>query len=94
MKNPINEEMVMIKWADSAASCLNWHWESEWTTDVVTIISIGFLIRETNDTITIIPNISLPKDGEERQGRGELTVPRQTIISMERIKLASCSKTK
>ena len=51
-------KIVQIKWIDSCASNQNWNFVQDFDGDIepIKIISVGFLLQENDDVITIAQN--------------------------------------
>lgn len=79
--------LVLLEWVDS-------HKSNDWKDielladgcDHLHIRSIGWVIAENDDCITIVPHLSGEKNGNVRvYGCGEMTIPRVAILREEEI---------
>lgn len=72
-----NNRLVLIEWVDSYSFYEQWDFIKEIAEpEIVKCISVGFVIKETDDSIMILPHIS----GENEAGRGGICIPKISII--------------
>ncbi len=80
--NEIPYKLVMVKWADSYGCSPVWAEIPAGPPTPHYCFSAGWLVRESEDAIVIVPHIS-PKNreiGAEESGCGEMTIPRRAIL--------------
>jgi hypothetical protein len=71
--------MVLVEWEDSARPIPSWEWVDNYQVpDVISCISVGFLIADEKSAIALAPNLG--DVGRERiQASGILRVPRSAV---------------
>lgn len=73
-------ELKLVKWVDAFGCPAGWQHEEEVEKGVSVVQSVGFVIDETEQTLTLAPHIGgLNRDN--RQMAGVITLPKQQIIS-------------
>ena len=75
-------KMVLIEWDDSASAKEDvWLSPKQWVTRYSKIRSVGFVVNEDNDCITIMAHLAdCGKDGPE-SGKGGISIPKSCITS-------------
>lgn len=80
-------KLVQVKWVDS-------HSFDGWATleqlkeyhIVSTCISIGWLLNDEKDSITLVPHINFDKEGETiNQCSGDMTIPRVAVTEIKEL---------
>ncbi|MCM1513357.1 MAG: hypothetical protein NC112_09680 [Oxalobacter formigenes] len=71
-------KVELIKWIDTFGCPLGWEFEDEFETKTTKVRSVGFVLKETEEFIVLVPHIS---GSERRQLAGHISIPRQQIIS-------------
>jgi hypothetical protein len=75
------EKLFKIEWVDSHGGCEDWiHREDLKPLGVVTCVSVGFVIDETEDCITLSHTVS------DNQILGRLSIPKVAIKKQRRLK--------
>lgn len=77
--------LVHVEWEDSAQPISNWVWIDEHATKAVRCISVGYLIAENKNAISIAANLG-NLDRDRVQASGVIQIPRSCIIRTRRIK--------
>ena len=74
-------KLAKVCWIDSRGASSNWrHFEDiAEDSDICRCWSVGWVISETDEKITICPNIGHDPD----QGCGEMSIPKIAVVSME-----------
>lgn len=79
MKTNENFSLVYLEWLDSASS-QGWSSIEDYKPDGIFCKSVGWIIRETEDLITIASNIGAPTlDKSVDQACGWMTIPKAVI---------------
>ena len=76
-------KLVQVKWVDS-------HSFDSWVdieqlkdySEVVHVVSVGWLVNECKETVTITPHVAFGKGGEISQCSGDMTIPRVAITKI------------
>ena len=68
-----------------------WMVMSKWQSKSVECVSVGYIIEECEDRLTLAPHIAHHDDGDHRQAAGVMVIPKRSIISRE--VLVTCPKT-
>lgn len=76
-------KLVMVEWVDSYGVSSSW----EDTSDIskvqpVNCVSVGWVLFEDDTVVTVLPHKAILPGGGT-QGCGEMTIPRQAIISVK-----------
>jgi hypothetical protein len=72
-------KMVLVEWEDSVRPLPSWQWVDEYQIpEIVTCISVGYLIAETNDAIAIAPNLG-DVTCERIQASGIIRIPQTAV---------------
>lgn len=70
----MKQKIIIIKWLDSKAAPHEWEYRDDLgTLEPVTCTTLGFIVKETKDYITIAHTIS------DNQVLGRITIPRGCI---------------
>lgn len=68
-------KLVYIEWVDSCGDSSRWRELDEIKKDrPATIRSVGWLVKETEKSKTIVPHLS-----DSDHGQGEMTIPKKAI---------------
>jgi hypothetical protein len=72
-------KLVMLEWEDSAQPVETWQWADDYRLpEIVTCVSVGFLIAETKRAFAVAPNLG--DIGRERiQASGIIRIPRSAV---------------
>lgn len=73
-------ELVLIVWKDAVEREPGWRSTAETTSEVHLCHTVGFLVNEDADAVTIASTISEADGGEENIGR--FSIPRGMIVDM------------
>ena len=81
-------KLMIVEWIDSGSS-------ASWATlrglildEPLKCRSIGWVIRETDEFVHLVPNLSVEKDPEDwrnGEGFGGIVIPQVNIISMQEV---------
>jgi hypothetical protein len=89
---PIKWPLVRIRWVDSTSPRMGWVRLSEWEGfGSLECESVGYLIAEDGHSKTIAPHLAYPEDGDQCQGNGIIVIPRQAILTVDILAIASAS---
>ncbi len=84
-----NKKLVMIEWVDSHSG-RGWQslGELEEAAEPLYCMSVGWLIKETEQCKVIVPHISGEENGDIiLQGCGDITIPKKAIVKESLIKV-------
>jgi hypothetical protein len=84
----IKYKLVYIKWRDSVGCTSQWGDIPDKTPPEHFCYSVGWLVRESQYNVVIIPHMS-PENKEihaGEQGCGEMTIPRTSIVYVNELK--------
>jgi hypothetical protein len=77
--------LVRVEWEDSARPISAWQWVSDYELpDVVTCVSVGYLIADTKQAIALAPNLG-DVERERVQASGIIRIPRSAIRQMSEL---------
>jgi hypothetical protein len=71
-------DLVHVQWQDSLGCPQGWQLLEDVGSVVVAIESVGWLLRESRDSITLAPHLGRVS-GEVNQGQGIMTIPKRCI---------------
>lgn len=76
--------MIRIEWVDSGRSALGWTMASELDVDVPTITTVGFLFKETEESLTVVQSVGDELlDNKEDELLFAITIPKVCIKARE-----------
>jgi hypothetical protein len=79
-------KLVLIRWVDSYTFSTRWEFiEDIGELELMECVSVGFVVKENDTGIMIIPHIS----GKNEGGMGGLTIPKVSIIEIIELKIES-----
>jgi len=73
------DELCYIEWVDSRGTHGSWTELSSMDTSYCIINSVGFILKETDDLIHLVPHVSYDSD----QGCGDMVIPKVCITKRE-----------
>lgn len=74
-------DIVKVKWIDSASQeNQSWHFLSDHDNSVVTVTSVGHLIYENDQIITLVLSLST-----EEMIVGDITIPKVCILKRKKL---------
>lgn len=76
---------VFIEWEDSYGCSSTWQGLENYSHDILKISSIGFIIKEDENLISISGNYAPETDNTKQQANGIITIPKKCIVSMKPI---------
>lgn len=79
--------LVHIKWLDSCGVTTNWDWLKDIKHNAVTCSSIGWVVKENEECISIASHIAHNSPKDEDQVCGIMTIPRVAITEMKEVEL-------
>lgn len=75
--------LVLVRWLDSAAP-RGWQNLGEWQgLGSLDCVSVGFLLSQNAEAVTLMPHVAYPDDEEQRQGNGIMVIPAGAVTSIE-----------
>lgn len=77
----VNKDIVIIEWVDSVRAS-DWAYVEDVDEKPMDCISVGFLLKETEDSVTIAQNYGLKPE----QVCNLMTIPKRSIRSIKEIK--------
>lgn len=75
-------KIELIKWVDTFGCPPGWEFEDELEYKVTEVTSVGFIRKETDTVVVLVPHIS---GAERKQIAGYICIPRKQIISRQTI---------
>ena len=79
--------LFLIEWLDERQPVTKWEFMNPETKNTYKVVSIGYLVRETKDSITLAPNVAnYGKD--TMQTTGHITILKRSFVSTMQIKYA------
>ena len=77
-------KIELIQWVDSFGCGSRWQeMDSMKDRAVLYCHSVGFVIKETDDYVVIVPHRAVETEQCEEQGCGDMTIPKVCITSRE-----------
>ena len=74
-------ELKFVVWEDAFGCPAGWEMLEDIERETSVVHSVGFVIEETEQTITLAPHVA-GQNREERQFAGVITLPKRQIISI------------
>jgi hypothetical protein len=72
-------KLVSVEWEDSARPISEWQWIDDYQLpEIVTCISVGYLIAETDKTLALAPNLG-DVTCERIQASGIIRIPKSAV---------------
>lgn len=84
------EKLILVEWEDSFGCPSGWEFEDEVEVRTTTVRTVGWLVRETEGALLVVPHLSAPGHGR-RQFAGYIGIPKRQIVSWREIDLTSSS---
>ena len=78
MKNEINK-LIRIDWVDSQIVSLTWQYIADLKPEISKVSTVGFLISEDKEIVTIASSISYKDDSETQIGQ-IINIPKCCIV--------------
>lgn len=75
-------KIELIKWVDTFGCSQGWEFEDEIECRVTEVYSVGFVRKETDSAIVLVPHIST---AERPQIAGCICIPRQQILERKAV---------
>ena len=75
-------KLVLIEWEDSILGYAGWKTIKDEPDRKTIIYSVGFIVRQNKNSITLYPHISKKTDNEEF-GAGDIIIPKSAIRKMK-----------
>ncbi|WP_278747662.1 MULTISPECIES: hypothetical protein [Parasutterella] len=72
----------IIKWVDTFGCPPGWEFEDELEYKVTEVTSVGFIRKETDTVVVLVPHIS---GADRKQIAGHICIPRKQILSRQTI---------
>jgi len=79
-----NYKLVIVEWVDSQIASLTWCQLDELPINIATVTTVGFLVSQTKDIITIAGSIS-HKENSTTQISSVINIPKCCIKSKKNI---------
>ncbi len=84
MNNTSTYPLVYIKWVDSQIASLTWAYIEDITQEIATVETVGFVVKENKNTLTISASISI-KEKSQHQAAQIITIPKCCILKKKSI---------
>jgi hypothetical protein len=82
--NPTNDTIVLVEWVDASTPICGWQsLIEENLPKLYKVVSVGYLIRETDDRLILAAHLA-PVDGQDHV-MGLMSIPKQSILHTETI---------
>lgn len=78
-------DIVCIKWLDSYGAESGWQRINDFTANKLEITSVGKIIYENEDVISIAGNFAEETDNTEAQANGIMTIPKACVTSISSV---------
>jgi len=80
----------VIKWVDAYGVGSSWYEINDFSISNHYCFSVGWVVKENEESIVICPHISPENDEIEsnRNGCGEMTIPKSAIVSRKKLKVS------
>ncbi len=78
----MNMDLVYIEWIDSRGVSASWDHLESLDSELCTIKSVGWVLKQTEDLIHIVPHLGHDPD----QGCGDMVIPTNCIIKKRNLK--------
>lgn len=80
-------QLVMIEWEDSTQPQGRWQWLSGVETPkIVRCLSVGFMIRDTDEVKTLAPNLGNVDCDGDVQASGLISIPTRAVLRICKIR--------
>ena len=80
-------KLVLVAWEDSQGVLSGWQRLEDFTAEVPTVYSIGWVVRENEKMISVCGNIGEETESTAYQGNGIMTIPKTCILSVKELKV-------
>lgn len=71
-------QLVEVEWIDAASTDINWTLIPDVEASTYTMLSVGYILKNTNDTISLVQNIQ--KEEENRVISHVINIPKCCIL--------------
>ncbi|MEL6613542.1 MAG: hypothetical protein AAFQ53_15705 [Bacteroidota bacterium] len=76
---------MLVEWVDSFGCSTNWAQIHEAIDPVLPVCrSVGWLEHISDRALVVVPHVAIDADSD-RQGCGDMTIPRQAVTKLERL---------
>lgn len=76
-------QLLLVEWVDSYGCSPVWEPIAEIKPEICHARSVGWLVAENNECITIVPHVS--ETAVRPQGCGDMTIPRRSIVKITKL---------
>lgn len=87
MKHKKPKELMIFIWDDAFGVPAGWEFEEDIELTVSRVCSVGFLLSEDGNTLTIAPHIG-GNNKERQQYAGVITIPKRQLVATSSFELA------
>lgn len=84
----LKDRIVCIKWLDSYGVQSGWQATDNYTANRLEITSLGKVVYEDNNVISIAGNFADETENTEKQANGIMTIPKACIVSISSVSFA------
>lgn len=88
MKN-LKNKLVCIKWLDSYGVESGWQPVDDYTADRLVITSLGKVVLDNKDLVSIAGNFAEETANTAKQANGIMTIPKACIVAVYPVSLGS-----
>ena len=82
----MGDRLVLVEWRDAYGVGANWEPLKDVKAPSLTCYSAGWLVYDAEDCVVVVPHLSEQgHDKAERQGCGDMAIPRSAIISIKEL---------
>lgn len=83
-------KIVKVEWVDSSGVQGGWQFREDFSTELVKVSTVGYLIEESSELIAVALNVGEPTINSPEQINGVITIPRCAITSISSLNCPSC----
>lgn len=87
--NNLKDSIVCIRWLDSYGVQAGWQPTEDYTANKLVITSIGKVVYEDDDVVSIAGNFADETENTEKQANGIMTIPKACITSISSVTFSS-----
>ena len=80
---------VLVRWLDSYGPTGRWLELDEFHAEELVASSVGWIIAQNKNAIVLVPHLIDGNERAARQGCGEMTIPRKSILTMHQLSTTS-----
>lgn len=86
MTRPKNGDLILCEWLDSYGCSPSWETIEKGVKPLgMACKSVGWLVRQSEKFIVVVPHLSQKNEIADQQGCGDMTIPRSAIVRIKRL---------